>query len=281
MTTLVNRMPAAEGVIALCVVNTLRAFVCVLAMSGNVEGAQFTFTFARALPAPGSNVVALGYGDDGFLWVRDQDTGFVYQLDPMSGAMLDRFHTDVPVISDLDVSDGILYGLWFPQIYRYATASGDSLARLIGPVIAGARGITFVGEDLYVSGVLGGVPGFVPRLGRIDRTTGQLLSYSSPPDMTPSNDTGAIGPYIAYLRAIGFSQNVNVLRIVDPATGALIEDHELFVGPLYTNIWGIDASSTELFVTRRDLSQIWVWSYSATPTATASRSWGAVKALFQ
>lgn len=236
-----------------CVVHNMFLGILVGLISTAAYADQFAFTFARTLPAPATSVSALGFGDDGFLWVLSQDTHFVYKLDPSDGAVLDSFFTSPPIIVDVDVDDGVLYGGGEPEIFRFSTASGESLPRLVGPVVGGSRGLTFIGDDLYVSGVLEGGTGV--RLARVDRNTGQLLGSSAPPDLVYSKGIGAIGPYVGYLINLG----ANVLRIADPITGQWIEDHELFGGG-GPSFLCLDTSGSELFVSHRDRQEIKVWS---------------------
>ena len=214
------------------------------------------FTLVRTLPAPGSNTFALGYGDDNMLWVRDQDGGLVYRLDPQTGAVLQSFPTGG--YADLDVRDGILYELDEPTIRRYDTATGTQLSSLNGPVTGGARGLTFVGSELYVSGA-----GFGSgvSLGHVDPATGALLGFSTPADITDSEGIGAFGNLVGFLFFDeGTTQTDVILRLVDPATGATVEDHPMFPWSGWRDIWSLDTSATELFVSRRDVGEIWVYS---------------------
>ena len=217
-----------------------------------------TFTFNRAIPSPDTNVFAIGYGDDGFLWAHSQDSKIIYKLNPLTGSIIQRFNSNVDTINDLDVRGGILYGAGEPEIFRYNTSTGEQMDSLPGPVIGGSRGLTFVGTDLYVSGVIGGLDADVS-LGRVDPLTGHLRGFSEPPDLVWSSGVGAIGQNVGYLVQLSDEPGVDViLYVVDPGLGNLIESHVLFQGDP-SELYSLDSSNTELFVSRRDLDQIWVY----------------------
>lgn len=237
--------------------------ILVLVDSANSE---LSLTFNRAIPSPDSNAFALGYGDDGFLWVHGQDSGLVYQLDPLDGNVIKSFPSNynesIDTLNDVDVSGGVLYGGGEPTIYRYDTSSGSQLKSLIGPVIGGSRGLTFIVTDMYVSGVLKGYPGV--RLGLVDPATGNLLDSFAPPDLLSSNGIGRIGQNIGYL----VEPSVNdeeygdiILNIVNPKTKKLLTSQVLFQG--YDDIHSLDSSNNELFISRRELNEIWVYTINS------------------
>lgn len=182
---------------------------------GDGNALDLTFTFNRAIPSPDSNVFALGFGDDGFLWVHSQESKIIYKLDPVTGSAIQSFPSGITTsLSDIDVREGILYGGGEPTIFRYDTSSGEPLSSLTGPVVGGSRGLTFVGADLYVSGVLDGLPWV--QLGRVDPLTGSLLGSSAPPDLVYSYGIGAIGQNVGYLVNPLFEYGDVTLYIVDP-----------------------------------------------------------------
>ena len=259
----------------------LICFATVLFVGNAQSQTIYTFTFDRAMPSPDINAFALEYGDDGSVWVHGRVSETIYELDPSDASVIQSFpsNSNFFTISDLDAKDGILYGGGEPSIYRYETATGNQLSSLTSPITGGSRGLTFVGEDLYISGVLEGFPGVV-RLGRIDRTSGALLGSSEPANLTESHGIGEIDQYVCYLVEPPYGQPGDVvLRIVDPVTGDLIEDHVLFVAT--NDLWSVDASCTELFVSRRDLDEIWVYTYTGGATAIESDTWGRIKATWR
>ena len=251
------------------------AAVSLFVGSSPARAAVYTLTLDRMLPAPDDNTFAIAWGDDGTLWTHGQTTKTFYRLDPATGAILTSFPSNDQTLLGFDVRGGILFGLEEPAIVRYDEATGIQLSSLTGPVTGGARGLTSVGSLQYVAGVLNGFPGQV-RLGRIDPATGALLTSNLPPLLVDTNWIGRIGVHVAYVIHQGGGQQT--LRIVDPSSGSLVEDVPLFTGgDVY---YGLDASSSELFVTRRDLQQIWVYRLGQ-PTPVKSKTWGAIKALYR
>ena len=241
--------------------------------------ALFTFTLARVLPAPAGNVFALCYGDDGALWAHSQATYTIFKLDPLTGSVLQSFPGDGHSIFGLGLKSGILYGCEQPAIARFNASTGAVLTPLPTPLVGGARGGTIIGNDLYVAGVLSGFPGDV-RIGHVDPTTGALLGSCAPPGLLYTEVLGGIASFACYIvpQDPYASPTNQILRIVDPITGSFIEDDALFTGSdVY---YGPTASSTELFVSRRDLGQIWVYSYGSVVPARA-RTWGAIKSLYR
>jgi len=235
----------------------------------------YTLTFERSMPLPAANTFAIAWGDDGTLWTHSQGVMNFYHLNPTSGAVLTSFPSNNNTLLGLDLQGGILYGAEEPTIVRFDEATGAQLTSITGPVTGGARGITFVGGECYVAGVLAGHPGEV-RLGHIDPSTGTLLGSCLPPNLVYTQYIGGIGPYVCYVMQSGSDET---LRIVDPTTGALIEDHVLFPAG-FDVYYGCDASPFELFVSRRDMGEIWVYSLTGA-TPTTSSSWGRVKALYR
>ena len=226
--------------------------------------AHADFVLDRTLPFPSGedNVIALGYGDDGFLWIHGRSTEKVYRLQPATGAVLQSFaavpSSTVTSFHDIDVHGGILYALGEPAIQRFNTATGAELAPLTGPVTGGARGLTVLNGDLYVSGVLAGFPGVV-RVGRVDRTTGALKSSVAAPDLIDTHGLGNIGGGLGYLIEPDppYEQADVILNIIEPNSGGAIDSQVLFNAD-YT-MWALDASATELFVARRNLGVIEVY----------------------
>src|SRR5262245_16557718 len=247
----------------------------------HANASDFTFTFDRALPAPNTNTFALGYGDAGFLWVHSQDAHVVYRLDPATGAVLQSFPSNLLTIVDLDVHQGVLLGV-SNALVRFETTTGTQLAPLGNPITGGQRGLSIIEGDIYASGVLTGFPGEV-RMGRIDPSNGTVLSSTAPPDLIQSNGLGAIEGYACYTIPADDSLLPHVaLRIVDRATGAVIEDHVLFQSafPRF-DFYSPDASSNELFVSRRDMEEIWVYKFTRGVVPAAPASWGAIKASYR
>ena len=243
-------------------------------VAGTATAATFTLTFERAIPAPDGNTFALDVAADGTLWAHGLNTHTFYQLDPLTGTVLRSFSSNGSVLFGIGLSGGTIYGSQEPAIERFDVASGTQLSSITGPSVGGSRGLTFIAGKLYVLGVFAGFPGQV-RLGRTDPTTGTLLSSCAPAGAVFSEVIGRIGPYACYVMT---NAGNDTLRIVDPDTGALIEDHYLFSGSdVYYSAF---SSPTELFVTRRDLDQIWVYSYES-PVEVRPMSWGAIHALYR
>ena len=247
------------------------------AAPGVAHADVFTLTFERAIPAPDGNTFAIDVAGDGTLWCHGLDTYTFYQLNPANGAVLRSFPGNGHVLLGIAVGGGTIYGAEEPAISRFDVASGSPLSSLTGPVTGGSRGIAFVGGRLYVSGVLAGFPGQV-RIGRVDPATGALLSSCAPPGLIDSEVLGRIGPFACYVVTTFPSGSDVTLRIVDADTGALIEDHLLFSGSdvYYSAV----SSTTELFVTRRDLHQIWVYSLES-PVGVKRSTWGSIHALYR
>jgi len=116
----------------------------------------YTLTFERSMPLPAANTFAIAWGDDGTLWTHSQGVMNFYHLNPTSGAVLTSFPSNNNTLLGLDLQGGILYGAEEPTIVRFDEATGAQLTSITGPVTGGARGITFVGGECYVAGVLAG-----------------------------------------------------------------------------------------------------------------------------
>lgn len=255
------------------------AFAALLcALWAPAVASAYSFSFDRSFAAPDANLYALGVGDGGSLWVHGQDTQKVYELDPATGSLLGSFATSIGTIADIDVLNGVLYAGAEPEIYRYNAATGASLGALTGPVTGGSRGLSFIGLDLYVSGVLTGFPGDV-RLGEVDASDGSLLASSAPVDLIDSAGIGALEGQVLYL-AVDTSSGTPydvVLRVADPVTGAAVESHLLFTSD--DTLFGLDVQGDELFVTRRDVSAGEIWVYQILPEPGAPLSLAAGLAM--
>ena len=246
----------------------------------------YSLTFDRALPAPAANCFAIGVDEDGTLWAHSQFEKRVYRLDPVNGSVLQSFSSGNPaVISDLDVHGGILYANAIGAILRFKVSTGLPLPSLVQPITGGERGLAFVSDRLYTSGVFAGYPGEV-RFGEVDPATGALLQIGPVID-TDSDDLGAIGPYVCFTLPVENPQGPLdpidiVLHVADPATGAAVQDISLFKLPFATppDYTLVDTSSEELFVSRRDLGQIWVYRFT-TPVPVTQGTWGRIKAEYR
>ena len=243
-------------------ITTIASFLTLfLAVSAQGDQLSIPPTVDRILPFPSGefNVEAIGFGDDGFLWIGGRDTNQFYRLNPSDGAVLQSFSDGNTSSADIDVHAGILYGLEEPnKISRFDTSTGAQLSSIEGPVIGGTRGLTFLSGHLYVSGVISAGKGV--QIGKADSANGNLLASVDAQDLVPTSSLGRIGDNLGYLVGPEMFEEVHdiYLNIVNPLTGELLEKQVLFTA--YDDLWGLDASDQELFVARRDLGQILVYT---------------------
>lgn len=245
----------------------LRGAFRVTSVPGPGPGPDFVLDRTLPFPQGEGNVFAIAYGDDGFLWIHGRDTRRIYRLDPSDGIPQQDIHVSDDSFADIDVLDGIVYGLSEPNLFRFNAVTGEPLASLPGPAVTGgARGLTHLNGDLYASGVISGYPGEV-RIGRLDPATGSVLTAFDAPNIISTSSLGRIGNTLGYLVEPDdwFGGDVNLLR-VEPSTGNVVDTDVLFNVRHDADLWGLDSSNDELFVARRDERRIDVYTIVSKPS---------------